>query len=135
MIEFGHIYSRISLGRTEFEEYQNILKCIGIFIIFTAKRKTWLIKEKRESWNGDNFRNEIILNIIIPFRNYPRNVIDVNEVTFLHGAPCKSAITTQFSPDLNVAENIGYNKIGWDDGSYLRNQRRGAKMQIRCQNF
>ena len=100
--------------------------CIGIFIIFTAKSMTWVIKEKGESWNGDYFRNKIILDSVIPFLQDPKNVIDVNEVTFLHDkAPCMKAIATQqilltngidffdnsqwpgSSPDLNVAENLG----------------------------
>ena len=70
--------------------------CIGIFIIFTARRMTWLIKEKGESWNGDYFRNSIILDLVIPFLRNPKNVIDPKEVTFLHDkAPCMKAIPTQ----------------------------------------
>ena len=100
--------------------------CIGIFVIFTVKSMTWVIKEKGESWNGDYFRNKILLDSVIPFLRDRKNVIDVNEVTFLHDkAPCMKAIATQqilqingidffdnsqwpgSSPDLNVAENLG----------------------------
>ena len=78
-----------------------------------------------ESWNGDYFRNTVLADLAIPFLRDPDNVLDVNEVTFLHDkAPCMKAIATQLlrvnsvdffdnslwpgsSPDLNVAENIG----------------------------
>ena len=57
---------------------------------------TWVIKEKGESWNGDYFRNNVILDLVIPFLRDPRNVIDADEVTFLHDkAPCMKAIATQ----------------------------------------
>ena len=100
--------------------------CIGIFLVFTSKRMTWVIKEKGESWNGDYFRNEVLADVVIPFLRDPRNIIDPDEVTFLHDkAPCMKAIATQqllransvdffdnsqwpgSCPDLNVAENIG----------------------------
>ena len=78
-----------------------------------------------ESWNGDYFRNTVLADLVIPFLRDPENVLDVNEVTFLHDqAPCMKAITTQLlrvnsvdffdnslwpvsSPDLNAAEYIG----------------------------
>ena len=70
--------------------------CIGIFLIFTAKRLTWVIKEKGESWNGDYFRNAVLADLVIPFLRDPANVLDVNEVTFLHDkAPCMKSIATQ----------------------------------------
>ena len=47
--------------------------CIGIFIIFTARRMAWVIKEKGESWNGDYFRSKIILDLVIPFLQNPAN--------------------------------------------------------------
>ena len=86
----------------------------------------WVVKDKGESWNGDYFRNKILLNKVIPFLRKKKNVLDVNETTFLHDkAPCIKAIATQqllrsnkvdffdnsqwtgISPDLNVTENLG----------------------------
>ena len=100
--------------------------CIGIFIVFTAKRMTWVIKEKGQSWSSKYFQDEVLADVVIPFLRDRRNVIDKNEVTFLHDkAPCMKAIRTQqllrqneidffdntqwpgSSPDLNVAENLG----------------------------
>ena len=43
-----------------------------------------MIKEKGESWNADYFRNTVIADLVIPFLRDPDNVLDVNEVTFLH---------------------------------------------------
>ena len=95
---------------------------------------TWVIKEKGESWNGDYFRNEVLADVVIPFLRDPRNVIDPDEVTFLHDkAPCMKAIATQqllranfvdffdnsqwpgSSPDLNVAENINAIMKNWTE--------------------
>ena len=100
--------------------------CIGIFIRFTAKAMCWHVKDKGESWNGDYFRNDILVETVIPFLKNPRNVLNVKETTFLHDkAPCMKAIATQqllrsnsidffdnsqwpgYSPDLNVCENLG----------------------------
>ena len=100
--------------------------CIGIFLVFTCKRMTWVIKEKGENWDGEYFRNKVLSDVVIPFLQNRRNVIDVDDVTFLHDkAPCMKAIATQqllqansvdffdnsqwpgSSPDLNVAENLG----------------------------
>ena len=100
--------------------------CIGIFIVFTAKRMTWVIKEKGQSWSSKYFQDEVLADVVIPFLRDRRNVIDKNEVTFLHDKmPCLKAIRTQqllrqndidffdntqwpgSSPDLNVAENLG----------------------------
>ena len=101
-------------------------KCIGIFIMFTAKRMMWVIKEKGASWNGDYFRNEVLALNVIPFLKNRRNVISVKDTTFLHDrAPCMKALATQnmlkanridffgngewpgSSPDLNPCENMG----------------------------
>ena len=83
----------------------------------------WVTKP-RGSWDGDYFR-EILSNSVIPFLQDPQNVVDVEEVTFLHDkAPCMKALRTQNllrenidffgnqewpgnSPDLNVCENLG----------------------------
>ena len=86
----------------------------------------WVLKDKGESWDGDNFRNKILLDTVIPFLKKKRNVLDVNETTFLHDkAPCMKVIAAQqlirsnkvdffdnsqwpgSSPDLNVMENLG----------------------------
>ena len=100
--------------------------CIGIFICFTAKSMCWRVKEAGESWDGEYFRNKILIDTLIPFLKDPQNVLDINETTFLHDkAPCMKAIATQqllksnsvdffdnsqwpgYSPDLNACENLG----------------------------
>ena len=37
-----------------------------------------------ESWIGDYFRSTVLADLVIPFLRDPDNVLDVNEVTFLH---------------------------------------------------
>ena len=101
-------------------------KCIGVFLLFTTKRLMWVIKEKGQSWNGEYFRNTVLAEHVIPFLNDKRNVLSVQDTTFLHDrAPCMSALATQnmlkankidyfgngewpgSSPDLNACENLG----------------------------
>jgi hypothetical protein len=111
------------------ERYREMVKnqaCIGIFIIFTAKKLHWVIKEKGESWTSEYFRDIILMQHVIPFLKDEENVIDSDEVIFVHDkAPCMRAYMTQHllqdndinfwgndiwpgnSPDLNVAERIG----------------------------
>lgn len=100
--------------------------CVGIFVLFTAKRLTWVIKENGQSWTGDYFRQHILKEKVFPFLSDPKNVLDTEEVTFVHDkAPCFRANATQElieesginfwgksvwpgnSPDLNPTENIG----------------------------
>ena len=113
----------------EDERYREMVKnqaCIGIFVIFTAKKLHWIIKDKSESWTGQYFRDMILTENVIPFLQNEENVIDLEEVTFVHDkAPRMRANQTQHllrdngvkfwgndiwpgnSPDLNVAEHIG----------------------------
>lgn len=113
----------------EDERYREIVRnptCIGIFVMFTAKKMLWVLKEKGESWDGGYFRDTILIENVIPFLNDPENVLVVGEAVFLHDkAPCMRAKATQQllkannvefwgndiwpgnSPDLNPAENIG----------------------------
>ena len=100
--------------------------CIGIFIIVTAKKLCWVIKDKGESWTGQYFRDIILTENVIPFLKNNENVIDPDEVILIHDkAPCMRANQTQHllqdngvkfwgndiwpgnSPDLNAAEHIG----------------------------
>ncbi|CAF2818222.1 unnamed protein product [Rotaria sp. Silwood2] len=100
--------------------------CIGIFVIFTAKKLPWVIKDKGEFWTGQYFRGTILAENVIPFLKNEENVIDSNQVIFVHNkASCMQANQTQHllrnndvkfwgndiwpgnSPDLNVAEHIG----------------------------
>jgi len=70
--------------------------CIGIFIIFTAKKLLWEIKDKGESWTGQYFRDTILVQHVFPFLKNEENVIDVDDVTFVHDkAPCMKANMTQ----------------------------------------
>ena len=96
-----------------------------MFVLFTAKKLMWVIKEKGESWDGAYFREKILTERVIPFLNDRENVLIVNEAVFLHDkAPCMRAKATQQllrasgiefwgndvwpgnSPDLNPAEHI-----------------------------
>lgn len=82
------------------------------------------MKEKGESQTGQYFRDVILTEHVIPFLKDKENVIDVDEVTFLHDqAPCMRAYQTEHllqdndikfwgndiwpenSPDLKVAEH------------------------------
>ncbi|CAF1296294.1 unnamed protein product [Rotaria sp. Silwood1] len=76
----------------EDERYREMVKnqvCIGIFVIFTAKRLHWVIKDKGESWTGQYFRDIILTEHVFPFLKNEENVIDPDEVIFVHDkAPC-----------------------------------------------
>lgn len=111
------------------EHFRGIVKnptCIGLFLIFTAKRMMWVIKDQGQSWDGDYFRRVVLARHVIPFLNNPENVLVVGETTFVHDrAPCMKANATQQylkskemkfwgndmwpgnSPDLNPTENLG----------------------------
>ncbi len=41
--------------------------CIGIFVIFTAKRLYWVSKDKGESWTVQYFRDIILTEHVFPF--------------------------------------------------------------------
>lgn len=111
------------------ERYREMVqnaKCIGIFVMFTAKKLLLVMKEDGQSWNRAYFREIILEKHVIPFLRNPDNVLETNEVIFLHdNAPCMKANATQHlledegvqfwgnsiwpgnSPDMNPAENIG----------------------------
>jgi hypothetical protein len=111
------------------ERYREMVqnaRCIGIFVMFTAKKLLWVLKKDGQSWDGAYFRGIILQKHGIPFLRNPMNVLDTNEVIFLHDkAPCMKANATQQlledegvnfwsnsiwpsnSPDMNPAENIG----------------------------
>ncbi|CAF2418175.1 unnamed protein product [Rotaria sp. Silwood2] len=86
----------------------------------------WVIKDKGESWTGQYFRDIILTEHVFPFLKNEENVIDPDEVIFIHDkAPCMRAYQIQHflqdndvkfwgndiwpgnSPDLNVPEHIG----------------------------
>ena len=86
----------------------------------------WVIKEEGQNWDGQYFREIILEQHVFPFLRNEENVLDVNEVVFLHDkAPCFKAMQTQElfrnsgidffdntqwpgnSPDLNPCENVG----------------------------
>ncbi|CAF2161526.1 unnamed protein product [Rotaria magnacalcarata] len=86
----------------------------------------WIIKDKGEFWTGEYFRDIILTRNVFPFLKNEDNVIDPDEVIFVHDkALCMRANKTQHllqendvkfwsndiwpgnSPDLNVAECIG----------------------------
>ncbi|CAF4635785.1 unnamed protein product, partial [Rotaria sp. Silwood2] len=83
----------------EDERYRETVKnqtCIGVFVIFTAKRLHWVIKDKGESWTGQYFPDIILTENVFPFLKTEENVIDPDEVVFVHDkAPCMQANQTQ----------------------------------------
>jgi hypothetical protein len=111
------------------ERYHEMVKnqaCIGSFVIFTAKRLHWVMKDKGESWTGQYFRDIILIENVSPFLKNRKNVIDLDEVIVVHDeAPCMRANQTRHllqdndikfwgndmwpgnSPDFNAAEHIG----------------------------
>jgi hypothetical protein len=119
-----------NLGDIEDDErYREMVRnqaCIGIFVIFTAKRMHYDIKEKGESWDGKYFRETILEKHVFPLLKNQENVIDVNQVFFIHDkAPYMRAVAAQQlirrnnidfwgkdirpgnSPDMNAAWHIG----------------------------
>jgi hypothetical protein len=111
------------------ERYREMIhnaRCIVVFIMFTAKKLLWVLKEHGQSWDGAYFRRTILQQHAISFFRDPANILDTNEVIFLHDkAPYMKANATQHlledeevkfwgnsiwpgnSPDMNPAENIG----------------------------
>lgn len=100
--------------------------CVGFFVIFTARRMLWVVKEKGQSWDGEYFRQVILCENVLPFLRREENVVSLDEVVFVHDkAPCMRANKTQAllqasgiefwgndtwpgnSPDLNPAEVLG----------------------------
>ena len=83
----------------EDERYREMVRnqaCIGIFVMFTAKKLHWVIKDKGESWTGQYFRDVILTEHVVPFLKNEENVIDPDEVIFVHDkAPCMRAYSTQ----------------------------------------
>ena len=70
--------------------------CIGVFVMLTTKRLLWVINDKGESWTGQYFRDIILTQNIFPFLNNEENVIDPDEVIFVHDkAPCVRANMTR----------------------------------------
>ncbi len=126
----------------EDERYRELVKnlvCVGIFLIFTAKKLHWVIKERGQSWDGEYFRETILKQNVIPFLKNQANVVDTDQVTFIHDkAPCMKANATQEllteagidfwgnnvwpgnSPDLNSAEHVGAILMDEVEGKMLK---------------
>ena len=123
------VWARCVEDIEEDQRYREMVKnqaCISIFVIFTAKKLHWVVKDKGESGTGQYFRDTILVQHVFPFLKNEENVIDVDEVVFVHDkAPCMKANMTQHliqdnginfwgdniwpgnSPDLNAAEHVG----------------------------
>ena len=80
------------------ERHHELIKspeCVGVFVLFTARQMTWVIKPQVQGWDGDYFQ-KVLTERIIPFLQDLQNVLDVTQVTFLHNkAPCMKAFWTQ----------------------------------------
>ncbi|CAF1444935.1 unnamed protein product [Adineta ricciae] len=71
----------------EDEHYREMVRnqaCIGIFVMFTAKKSHWVIKDKGESWTGQYFLDIILTEHVFSFLKNEENVIDPDEVIFVH---------------------------------------------------
>ena len=81
------------------ERYREMVRnqtCIGIFVIFTAKRLYWVIKDKGECWTGQHFRDIILIEHVFPFLQNEENVIDPDEVIFVYDkVPCMGTYPPQ----------------------------------------
>ncbi|CAF3578300.1 unnamed protein product [Rotaria sp. Silwood1] len=76
--------------------------CIGVFVMFTCKGLLWVIKDKGESWTGQYFRDIILTQNVFPFLKNEENVIDPDEVIFVHDkAPCMKTVIP-LSSDVNT---------------------------------
>jgi len=70
--------------------------CIGIWIIFTARKGYLIIKDEEEYWKGHYFCDTVLIQHVFPFLKNEENVMHVNEVTLVHDkAPCMKANMTQ----------------------------------------
>ena len=58
--------------------------CIGVFLKFMCKRLLWIIKNKGEFWPGEYFRYVVLAQNVFSFLKDEENVIDLNEVLFVH---------------------------------------------------
>ncbi len=68
----------------------------------------WVVTDQGQNWSGDYFREVILAQYVIPFFKNPRNVLNVQNTTFLHDhARCMSALVTQ-----NLLKNNGINFLG-----------------------
>ena len=84
----------ISTGVRYREIVQNA-KYIGIFVMFTAKRLLWVLKQHERSRDEICFRVVFLQQHVISFLRNSANVLDTDEVVFLHNkAPCMKANTT-----------------------------------------
>ena len=85
-------------GINDDERYCEIVqnaRCIGIFVMCTAKKLLWVLKEEGQAWDGAYFREVILLKHVISFLRNPVNVLDTNEVIVLHDKiPCMKANAT-----------------------------------------
>ena len=78
-----------------FREVSKFPCVIGVFLMFTANRLMWVIKEQGQSWNGNYFRQTVLTENVIPFLKHRPNVLSVTGTTFLHDrAPCMKALAT-----------------------------------------
>jgi hypothetical protein len=104
------------------------VQCVGVFIAFSSRSMTFVIKEKGQSWNSAYFCDTIVPHIV-NFVENEDNVPNPDLVTFVHDcAPGWTAKITQDaliesqmdfirakgfgrwpgnSPDINPAENLG----------------------------
>ena len=76
-VNFYYIYSEF-LKKTHFlsgEKNDEIRRCIGVFLCFTAKRMVWVVKENGQSWDGDYFRGTILIDNVMLFLKNPENVM------------------------------------------------------------
>ncbi len=73
--------------------------CIGIFVVFTAKRLHLMIKDKGESWTGQYFRGIIFTEHVFPFLKNEENVMHPDEMK-LYLSMIKHHVCEQIRPNI-----------------------------------
>jgi hypothetical protein len=115
MTEFGQKNIEDIDTDERYREMVQDARCLGIFVMFTAKEFLWVLKEQRQSWYEVYFREIILQQHVIPFPRDPNNVLGTNEVMFLHHkSPCMKANATQ-----HLSEDETVNS--WDNSIWLGN--------------
>ena len=84
MTEFGQKVSKISAMMKVTCEMAQEARCIGIFVMFVAKKFLWTLTESGQPCDRAYFCEVIPQKHVIPFPRRPINVLDTNKIAYLH---------------------------------------------------